>query len=175
MSPLLVILENSVGTRSWLLSLCSKGIHGDLLLVYQCLLDLLPDSWVCCSWAWVCLEWSFCCVDSCGHWCVCVAIIYSCSSPCPVSAQLVLQSELTVNSWVDVCIDEWKDGSIGGWRDVWVDGWMAVWMGGNVDEWWDEWVDGRLCGWMALWVSSWINEEISLQLLVLYFKTLASH
>ena len=59
--------------------------------------------------------------------------------------------------------------------DVWMDGGLAVWMGGYVDEWWDEWVGGWVCGWMALWVSSWINEEISLQLLGLYFKTLASH
>lgn len=58
--------------------------------------------------------------------CVCVAIIYSCSSPCPVSAQLVLQSELTVNSWVDVCIDGWKDGSMGGWMDGCVGGWRDV-------------------------------------------------
>lgn len=74
--------------------------------------------------------------------CVCFAIIYSCSSPCPVSAQLVLQSELTVNSWVEVCIDGWKDRSMGGGLRGW---------GGCVDEWWDKWVDGWVCvgGWLS--------------------------
>ena len=51
--------------------------------------------------------------------------------------------------------------------DGWVDRYVAGWMNGVDDRW--------VCGWMALWVSSWINEEISLQLLGLYFKTLASH
>ena len=73
-------------------------------------------------------------------------------------------------SFSEVCIKRnyrLFDGWVYEWMDGWVDRYVAGWMNGVDDRW--------VCGWMALWVSSWINEEISLQLLGLYFKTLASH
>ena len=201
MSPPL-ILSKSVGTRSWLFSSCvlSGSIEISCWSISSCwtsCLTLLGDvtpqhrsgmtafSSQCPFVIQIALDIGVCV-------CVCVFChnIFM-LSPCPFSAQSVIQSGPTVNNWVVVCTDGWQDGCVGGWMDgfmdgwmcgwmcgwmdVWVDGWMCGWMDGCVGGWMDVWVDGRMCGWMDVWVGRWIDEGISLQLLVLYFKTLASH
>lgn len=163
MSPLLVILENGVGTRSWLLSPCVLRASMEISCWSISAWGVAPE--IESGLTAFSSQWSFGYVDGCWLWGVCVCchnifMFFPMSSFSPVSLTEWTHSKQLGGClywWMERWKYGWMDGCVGGWRDVWVDEWMALWMERWMDVWMNDdwtsgWMDGCVGGRLSRWV-----------------------